>query len=200
MSMKRGFTLVEFLIVIGILSLSVGSILLILTTVVKGANQTNIIGEVKQNGQNVLDTLSGQIRNATDVYTYNQTVFGTVLPRIDGIEDYIWVWTSTGEKLTIICVDADATNNGRIMVYTSPASATTIPSSLSGFVPISNVDTKSGVNVDCSASKTFNLNTSANNKVVLIDFTVKQGIAAPSRVDFNASAQFKTAISLRTYQ
>ena len=51
LKLKSGYTLIEFLIVIGILSVSIGSILLLLTSVIKGSNQANIIAEVKQNGE-----------------------------------------------------------------------------------------------------------------------------------------------------
>src|SRR3990167_9169606 len=64
--LSGGFTLLEFLVVIGLLSITIGSILLFLTSVLKGTNQANITSEVKQNGQVVLDTLESQIRNATD--------------------------------------------------------------------------------------------------------------------------------------
>lgn len=207
--MKRGFTLVEFLIVIGILSLSIGSILLILTTVIKGANQTNIIGEVKQNGQNVVDTLSGQIRNATDVYALNgDVVLGNQVKGPDEAESGIWVWTLTGEKLTIICVDAETPtpiNNGKIMVATAPAITTRAEIDYSKFKPISNTDTVSGVDIVCGSTlptlKAFEVSAStASSKVVFVNFVAKQAIGAPSRVDYNASAQFKTSISIRKYQ
>src|SRR3989344_5912333 len=68
---RKGFTLLEFLVVIGLLSITIGSILLFLTSVLKGTNQANITSEVKQNGQVVLDTLESQIRNATDAVCLN---------------------------------------------------------------------------------------------------------------------------------
>src|SRR3990170_7948701 len=64
--LSKGFTLLEFLVVIGLLSITIGSILLFLTSVLKGTNQANITSEVKQNGQVILDTLESQIRNASD--------------------------------------------------------------------------------------------------------------------------------------
>src|SRR3990170_4782911 len=69
--LSKGFTLLEFLVVIGLLSITIGSILLFLTSVLKGTNQANITSEVKQNGQVVLDTLESQIRNASDAVCLN---------------------------------------------------------------------------------------------------------------------------------
>src|SRR3989338_2133305 len=63
---KRAFTLIEFLVVLGILALVVGSITLFLTSVLKGTNQANVLSEVKQNGQATLDSLERQIRGAVD--------------------------------------------------------------------------------------------------------------------------------------
>src|SRR3990167_10128021 len=61
-----GFTLIEFLVVLGILAITVSATLLFLTSVLRGSNKANIIAEVKQNGQVVLESLERQIRNGVD--------------------------------------------------------------------------------------------------------------------------------------
>lgn len=206
-AMKQGFTLVEFLVVIGILGLSVGSILLILTTVVKGVNQTNVQNEVKQNGQNVLDTLSTQIRNAVEVHQLPANLLGQpqALPSsgVSGTttSSGIWLWAASGEKLTIVCVESSVnTANGSIKIHTAPSSSIDTPNTIdSTFATINNTDLVSGVDIDCNANS-FKVVGGSNAKVVAIDFTANQGVQAPSRVDFKASVQFKTAIALRQYQ
>ncbi len=200
---KNGYTLIEFLIVIGILALSVGSILLLLTTTIKGANKSNINAEVKQNGQAVLDSLVGQIRSASDV---SQLVGGQYFPTQGG-QSGIFLTLSTGEKLTIVCFNADATHNGYIGAVKDPATATGPHLNYSDFAnnALTNTDIKSGVDIVCTNSlsppPSFVVSQSSSlGKTVAINFKAQQGIAAPSRVDFLANASFETAVVLRIYQ
>lgn len=191
---KCGYTLIEFLVVIGILSLSVGSILLILTSVIKGSNQTNITAEVKQNGQNVLDSLQSQVRGASDVVgliPFDLTPLGAI--------SGIWVTTSTGEKLTIICVDSSVSNNGWIGIVKDPVNTAAPHAIIGEFQSITNRDAVSGVDIDCTTDSFKVGSPTTSVKVVIIDFMANQGVSAPSRVDFKTNAQFKTVMSLRLY-
>lgn len=191
---KFGYTLIEFLVVIGILALSVGSILLFLTTTIKGSNQATISAEVKQNGQNVLDLLQEQIRNGIDV---KALAGGELL----GGQSGIFLTLSSGEKLTIICFNSDATHNGYMGGVKDPASTIVPHSTLSDFTnnPLTNTDTKSGIDVICT-SNSFQVPTSSQIKTVAINFSAQQGILAPSRVDFKANASFQTTVVLRQYR
>jgi prepilin-type N-terminal cleavage/methylation domain-containing protein len=64
---NNGFTLVELLVVIGVMGAVTGTALLFLTNILKGSNQARITAEVKQNGQTVLDSIDRQIRNAQEI-------------------------------------------------------------------------------------------------------------------------------------
>src|SRR3990167_9997632 len=131
--LSKGFTLLEFLVVIGLLSITIGSILLFLTSVLKGTNQANITSEVKQNGQVVLDTLESQIRNATDAecrLVSGSDCFDVKLIRVNA------------DPLRIRCVDpVDRTENGRIEI------ASSLLDDPVNFTSITNMDIKSGVSV-----------------------------------------------------
>lgn len=63
----NGFTLVEMLIVIAILSVVGVLILTIFTRTLRGNNKSQIIGAIKQNGQLVLETMDKTIRNSDRV-------------------------------------------------------------------------------------------------------------------------------------
>ncbi|MEX2028333.1 MAG: prepilin-type N-terminal cleavage/methylation domain-containing protein, partial [Candidatus Curtissbacteria bacterium] len=63
---RFGFTLLELLVALGLLTVTVGSALVFLTSVLRGSNQSAIVTEVKQNGQSVLDSLERQMRDATE--------------------------------------------------------------------------------------------------------------------------------------
>lgn len=197
---SHGFTLIEFLIVIGILSLSVGSIILLLTTVLRGANQTNINAEVKQNGQAVLDVIERELRGASGVVGLTPGQLGTAN---SGIE----ITRSDKPNLYVVCKNeyidpgnAENNTNGWIGI----AEDDSAPSDLAGYNRLTNGDTKSGVNILCAVvrSKAFQVHRDANNNAtgVAIYFSAQQAINAPSRVDFIAEAQFQTTIALRNYQ
>lgn len=62
--MKKGFTLVEMLVVIAILSVVGVLILTIFTRTLRGTNKSQIISAIKQNGQSVLEILDKSIRGA----------------------------------------------------------------------------------------------------------------------------------------
>lgn len=59
-----GFTLVEMLVVLAVLSIVGTLILTIFTRTLKGSNKAQIIGSIKQNGQLILETMDKTIRNA----------------------------------------------------------------------------------------------------------------------------------------
>ncbi len=65
--MKKGFTLVEILVVMAILALVGGLILTIFTQTLRGNNKSQIIATIKENGQAVLENISQTIRNADNV-------------------------------------------------------------------------------------------------------------------------------------
>ncbi len=198
----RGFTLIEFLIVIGILSISMGSVLLFLTSTIKGTNQANITAEVKQNGQAVLEALERQLRSSTEVVT----LIDTQLPlpyNISG-NNGIQLKKTSGEYVYIICANkVSTTTNGSIRIASnttgSPPNASADYQSLTA-----DTDLVSGVDIDCTAGtppqQAFRVDTATSSvNVVTISFAANQAVNAPSRVDFKANAKFQTVISLRQF-
>lgn len=183
-----GFTLIEFIVVLGILGFIVTSTVLFLNSVLRGANQTNITQEVKQNGQVILDSLDKQIRGATDVLG------------IGAGPDYstIELTRPNDDPLYIKCFTDGATGvkNNRIA---TAVSATGAPS----YVSISNDNTVTGVNITGCKFNIVAATVSAQGAqvpaIVTVFFTASQGLDAPYRQDFVASAPFVTTISLRAY-
>lgn len=178
---RLGFTLIEFLVVLGVLAVTVGSVLLILTSVLRGTNQANITAEVKQNGQAVLDSLETQIRNAKEATD--------LIPMPAGATDAIKLTLAEGTNLSIACFPTAADSNGSIKLATSAS-----PS----YTPVTNQDLIAGVDVtDCSLSVIPA--SSVNPAIVSVAFVISQGKNAPSRQDFKANLKFATTISLRRY-
>lgn len=64
---SEGFTLVEMLVVMSVLSIVSVFILNIFTRSLRGSNKSQIIGTIKQNGQSVLENMDKTVRNADNV-------------------------------------------------------------------------------------------------------------------------------------
>jgi len=191
--LSKGFTLLEFLVVIGLLSITIGSILLFLTSVLRGTNQANITAEVKQNGQVVLDTLESQIRNATDADCLNPAD-GNLCASPTQSTTHIKLLRTNSDPLHIRCVNP-AGENGRIEIAVSTDQLPT------NFTSITSQDTVSGVDIKNNCSFTI-IPTSggvSDPPIISVSFTVNQGVGAFSRQDFMANVSFQTTISLRGY-
>ena len=172
---KLGFTLLETLVVVTLLAIVGGASMTFFTSILKGSNQATITAEVKQNGQVVLDSLEKQIRNAAKAEKLTDK---------SGIK----LVMSDNKTLYVACFPPGSTN-GYIAVSNDG----------SNYTSITNQDLISGVDVkpcdikcDCDPKST-------KPAVVTVDFTLSQGVGAPSRRDFAANVQFKTVISLRSY-
>lgn len=198
---RGGFTLVELLVVLGILSITVGASLMFLTSTLKGSNQANVISEVKQNGQVVLDSLDRQIRNAKDVQCVNSSA--AIVDCVTGSPStkYLGLIMTNGNPLHIKCINDTAGGGKTTDGWIGSVYSADVPSSDLQYSPITNQDTISGVDVvDCNFTVRSASPGSSDPAIVSIAFTINQGVAAPSRRDFMAGVVFQTTISLRKYQ
>jgi prepilin-type N-terminal cleavage/methylation domain-containing protein len=197
LNVRFGFTLIEFLVVLGVLAVAVGSALLFLTSILRGTNQANVTAEVKQNGQAVLDSLDAQIRNAKDVQCIDSGGAVVDCSSASASSKYIGLLMPSGNPLHIKCFSDSTpkTVNGWI----GTAVATTVPTDAS-FTPVTGQDLVSGVDINnCNFVVSPSTAGTLNPAVVSLSFVVNQGINAPSRQDFQANVQFQTTISLRQY-
>jgi len=184
---KSGFTLIEFLVVLGLLVMTVGSTLLFLTSILKGSNKASVTAEAKQNGQLVLESLEKQIRSATFVeISPDKSRISLTLP--DSVN-----------KLHIICLPGSPTSNGKISVNEGAVVPDTPGSPF--WDAITNTDSIAGVDVaGCGFELLGSSEGGVSPSVVSVKFTVNQGKLAPSRKDFVANVQLQTTISLRQYK
>lgn len=70
---KKGFTLVEMIVVIGITAVLGVIFTNTLVQTLRSQNKTKVIGQVKQNGQIALDRISTEIRQAEKIVCINDT-------------------------------------------------------------------------------------------------------------------------------
>ena len=64
---RSGFTLVEVLVVMGVLSIVGVLVLIIFSQSLKGTNKSQILISIKQNGQSVLESMTSVVRNADNI-------------------------------------------------------------------------------------------------------------------------------------
>lgn len=194
-----GFTLVEFLVVLGVLTITIGATLIFLTSVLRGSNRGNVSAEVKQNGQAVLESIDSQIRNAK---TATQIPASSIAGAPAG-SSAIQLNLANGTYLFIGCFPSTATTNGWIGSV-GPQASFAVPG-LGSFVSLTNQDKVAGVDIVCDigATGTFAVvpasSGTSDPSIVKVGFSVNQGINAPSRADFVASVRFDTTISMRQY-
>lgn len=74
-----GFTLVEVLVVIGVLSIVGVLVLTIFSSSLRGNNKSQILISIKQNGQSVLENMTSNIRNADNLVCISSTPASTLV-------------------------------------------------------------------------------------------------------------------------
>lgn len=212
MKKVKGFTLIEMLVVIAIVSILGVLLLTIFTRSLKGSNKSQIIGAIKQNAQAVLENMDKTIRNSDNVVCYSN--LSNPGPTIVTIKDGCY----TRYRFIAPSPIPNPTQNGQIqqdnpqldpdspcVVAVSPAPP---PQDVNTFVisvcndPMINptiltdTNTQKGVSVK---SAIFGKNPSAGFKdSVTIQFEVGAGEKAPSAVVGQIDTiNFQTTIQLR---
>ena len=194
----KGFTLVEMLVVMAILSIVGVLIVAIFTNTLRGSNKSQILLAIKQNGQAVLETMDKSIRNADELICIGN--------------NSIVVRSKQGEyiRYTII-LDPSKKTNGSIL-YDNPvqsaeqsyesfkADACNIFGAVDLSSPVILTDTReqSGVSV---VGGSFSRNQSADadfEDVITIQFVLARGVKAPvvltGQID---PVTFQTSVELR---
>lgn len=169
-SRKLAFTLLELLVVIGIIAI-VGVIASdIFVNVTRSYNKAEIITRVQRSGNAVLAQMTGEIRNSR----------GVISPAPGSSSSSLTIENSSGGQSAFAFTPAGA-DNGLV--------------SRNG-VAISDNDYETGVNI---TSLNFTvLNTTP--LVIGISLGLEQPLGAPGRVDFQAAVTLQTSVSLRTYE
>jgi len=106
MRTTRAFTLVEMLVVIGILSIAGVLVLAIFSSNLRGSNKAQILGSIKQNGQSVLESMTNAIRNADNIVCTSLNPDNTlVIVKIGTYTRYRFIVASSGSENGVIKQD-----------------------------------------------------------------------------------------------
>lgn len=182
---RLGYTLIELVVVMGVLTITIGAMTIFLTSILKGSNKANVSSEAKQNGQAVLDSIERQIRGASSAV------------EIGINQDHIKLNRSSAEALHIKCFpEVINTRNSRIALQVSDL----YDPDPNNYISLSNDDLKSGISIENCVLQVIGSTVTdsgiASPPIVYINFTAKK---TSSRPDLSASAHFETSISLRQY-
>lgn len=179
--MKRGFTLIEVLVVLGILSILSVLFVEIFFRSLKGNNKAQLLGIVKQNGQVALETMDKIIRNSDKV----------ICPPPNTPSDTL-VTQKDKSYIRFRFNSPTPSANG----FISQDSGSDCVSALSGYISITNTDINNGVSVILG---TFSRDTQPTEAdLVAIDFSVGPAINIPKTLtDTLKPINFTTSVQLR---
>lgn len=168
--MKKGFTLIEILVVVGILGLIAVIGTNMFFSILKGETKTRVLAEVKQNGNYALSVMGRMIRNAKEITSC----------------------TSNMQTITIKNPDREETTFDLSGTRIASRSALGTGYLTSDKVRIDKTDpVNKPYRFDCTA-------VTGSPAVITIRFTLSQpGVA--TRPEEQATVDFKTTVSLRTY-
>ncbi len=204
-----GFTLVEILVVMAVLSIFGTLVVTIFSRTLTGSNKSQLIGVIKQNGQAVLDKIDKTARNAD--YVCVSTDNKTLVTVKDGINTrYRFIPSAPLSNPTssgLIQQDNPTSNQGE----TTPDFMDRVCGNTSDMInPVVLTDTnaQTGVSVDCvavngapdcGANPVFYRESSEGfMDQVTIKFDLRPGVRIPDAVSSQVgSITFQTTIQLR---
>lgn len=110
---SRGFTLIEMLVVIGVIIVISGVVMAILTSVLRSSTKTTIISIAQQNGNYALGQMARTIRNA-------QGLFTNCPPAITPIPVSTFsLTTAQGNDITYACTGTSIASDGASLLNTT---------------------------------------------------------------------------------
>lgn len=198
---KKGFTLVEILVVISILSIAGVIILTIFTRILKGNNKAQILAAIKQNGQAVLENMDKTIRGADNVVCISlgketivvvqggvYTRYKFVTPRLPDIANGLIQQDNP--------VQPETGNNSDINLFKDNVCTDPMGTDAPVINTLTDTDLQSGVSAE---NGSFNKNPQAGFKdTVTIKFQLTHALNAPAAVAGQIDpVNFETTIQLR---
>ena len=181
---KKGFTLLELLVVTAILAVLIGISTTVFISILRSQNKTNVINEVRQNATLAIDLFERDVRSASDIIPDGGSFLTNKITLVE---------VENGTAVDWECVNAVVgIDNGYIQRTVDGSGVDQV---------ITNTDTKTGVSVDCGgdgATKAFVVSDSAT-PIVTMRFDALQGEKAPGRADYRVKLPFETTVGVRDF-
>lgn len=195
----KGFTLVEVLVVIALLSTVGLTLTVIFTRTLRGGTKSQLLSEIKQNSQSVLDSASNVIRNSDDV----------VCPT-GGLSANTIVTVKDGTYTRYRLIRPNGTQANGYFVQDNPVSSTG-PSGYNStmcndndvlqanFLTLTDQNVVTGVSVDTVGTGVFTVNTPGGSRpVIIIRFVAGPAVSAPGTLSTDIMPQnFETTVQIR---
>jgi prepilin-type N-terminal cleavage/methylation domain-containing protein len=184
-TLRSGFTLIELIIVVGILSLMSLVIAQVFFTTMKTNTKTELMKDVKQNGEYAMDGLSRMIQNAAGIEGTCVDIAETQTPT-----DEITVIDHFGTSILLKCVDIGTPSVARIASVSGGISEYLTSDSVS-------LISDSG-DLTCTSSPLQFSCTSVGGipSSVGISFRLRQKNTAQS-VEESADSEFRSTVTIR---
>lgn len=178
---SKGFTLIEILVVVGILAIIAVIASNIFFTTLRSSGKTKVLTKVKENGDYALSVMERLVRDSQEVVTNTDNKI------CESGMNYIKLKRQDGSMMEFGCLE-EGTANGRIASNSARLTSSEVK-----------VDT---CVFDCSCPAAYPNCTSEGTKfypkTVTIKFTLSQA-AATVRPEEEASVNFQTTVSTRNY-
>ncbi len=173
---QKGFTIIEIIVVVGILGIVAAIGTNIFFTVIRSSTKSKNINTVKQNGDHALSTMERMIRNSYAIITNSDAQI------CENGMTKIKIINSNKEETEFELVDSDG----------DPSNGYNYLASNSARLTSDEVRVASG-SFDCLSSGDF------NPKTVTINFTLTQNFSPTPRVEEEATIDFRAVIETRNY-
>lgn len=189
--MKKGYTLIELVVVIGILVVISSLVTGILYTTLRSTTKTTVTTNVSQNGSYALSTITNIITSSSEVlnvYTGEPGDFSdcTDSPRGSSIE----LQRLDGGVTTLVCTgDTDPTGTG----YIDSIASHSADGASFDLLNTQEVKTTNNCSFTCKQSTVY------DTPVIEISFSLIDKSISSFKED-EASADFDTSVVLRNYQ
>ncbi len=198
---NRGFTLMEVLIVIALLSTVGLTLTLIFTRTLRGSSKAQVLSEMKQNGQSVLDSVSNVIRSADNVVcpTAGSSANTVVTVKNGTYTRYRLIRPTSGASAAngYFAQDNPVSTTGPLGYNSTMCNDNDALSA--NFLTLTDRDSVTGVSVDMVGTGAFLVNTPAGYlPTVTVQFMVNPGVAAPTTLSSQITPQtFQTTVQIR---
>lgn len=178
-----GFTLVELILVVALLSISVGVTSDILLTLIRSYNKSQVTNEIEQNANFISQKIVKELRNATAITSLGSLSGSDLTPGVDSNDI-----SFSDQDQNIIRYVVDTNDSIIYRSFDDQSGGAVVLEPLT-------VNFAGGVVASCGAPNCFTL-LQANPQVVRISINLAQGGGAPNKI-FEGTISLEDTIVIR---